>query len=117
LGREVARWATGGGEQSSAAALGVRGARGEVEVGAALYRLGKERETVGEARNGHRGGEEEAVPNVGGERRRRPSSIRSSAEEVARGARRRAVWWRRPREVAVRRPKEGETPGERWSGP
>jgi hypothetical protein len=35
------------------------------------------------------GGEEEAVPVEGGERRRRLSGVRSRAEEVARGARRR----------------------------
>jgi hypothetical protein len=60
LGREVARWASGGGERSSAAALGVRDARGEeswgrgVEMwrqGAALYRLGGGGETADEVRN------------------------------------------------------------------
>jgi hypothetical protein len=33
LGGEAVRWASGGGEQSSAAALGVRGARGEESWG------------------------------------------------------------------------------------
>jgi hypothetical protein len=47
----VVRWASGGGEQSSVASLGVRGAQeeeiwgawcGGVVVGATLYRLGEE---------------------------------------------------------------------------
>jgi hypothetical protein len=51
LGGEAVRWASGGGEQSPAAALGVRGAQGEeswgawcggLVVGAALCRLGEE---------------------------------------------------------------------------
>ncbi len=39
-----------------------------------------------------RGGKEEAAPIEGGERRRRLRDIRSRAEDVARGARRCAVW-------------------------
>jgi hypothetical protein len=38
-----------------------------------------------------RGGEEEAAPIEGGERRRRPRDIWSRAEDVAKGARRRAA--------------------------
>jgi hypothetical protein len=38
-------------------------------------------------------------------------------EEVAGGARRHAVQWRWPKEAAVRRPEEGETPGGlSWAG-
>jgi hypothetical protein len=38
----------------------------------------------------------------GVERRRRLSGVRSRAEEVARGARWRTTWWRRPKEAAAR---------------
>jgi hypothetical protein len=65
----------------------------------------------GELRVGYRGGEEEAAPIEGGEKRRRPSSIRSRAEEVGRGARRRVAWWHRPKEEAVQHLEGGETPG------
>jgi hypothetical protein len=55
-------------------------------------RLGSDGSGGALADYGRGGKEEEAAPVEGGERRRRPSDIRSHAEEVAGGARRRAAW-------------------------
>jgi hypothetical protein len=135
---EAARWASDGGEQSSVAALGVRGAQGERVGGRGVERwkwglpyigLGGGRGTADEAGNGrrrcglkavsyeagYRGGEEEVAPIEGGQRRRRLSGVWPRAEDVDGGAR--VAWWRRPKEAVVRRPEEGETPGgPSWAG-
>jgi hypothetical protein len=58
LGREAVRWASSGGSQSSAAALGVRRARG-LRVRGVMWRGGGELPYIGSGRRGggRRGGE------------------------------------------------------------